>query len=173
MSVKDKKVLLAYFSHNKGEKYAGGKFIHTGQGNTQLLAKAIQKELNCDCLTIRTTYDYPYNHFEAIRVSKEEFNKNMRPELAENIEVNDYDVIILGYPNWMKTMPMVMWTFLESHDFSNKVIMPYCTHEGSGLGNSVEDIKKLTNAKVLNPLAIRGSDITDESPVIIDWLKTL
>ena len=56
--------------------------------------------------------------------------------------MDSYDVIYIGYPNWWGTMPMAVFTFLESYDFSGKTIIPYCTHEGSGMGSSERDIKK-------------------------------
>jgi len=69
---------------------------------------------------------------------------NARPELTNTVEnMESYDVIYLGYPNWWGTMPMAVFTFLESYDFSGKTIIPFCTHEGSGIGNSERDIKKL------------------------------
>ena len=71
-------------------------------------------------------------------------------ELTEMVaEMGSYDVICLGYPDWWGTMPMAVLTFLDSYDFSGKTIVPYCTHEGSGLGSSERDIKKLALTRLL------------------------
>lgn len=175
MSLKNKKVLVAYFSHNKGEKMLAGKIVHTGVGNTEFLANLVQEEIGCDVFEIRCVYNYPYNHFDCIRISKKEYSENKRPELIEDIDIAKYDTIILGYPNWVNTMPMVVWTFLETHDFSGKTIIPYCTHEGGGLANSVDDIKKLVdeNAIVDDGYAIRGSKVEENKEEIIKVIKSI
>ncbi len=86
--------------------------------------------------------------------------------------MNQYDVIYLGYPNWWGTMPMVLFTFLESYDFKGKTIIPFCTHEGSALGTSIRDIKKLCpDANIKQGLAIRGGNVNSSDKAIEDWLK--
>jgi flavodoxin len=88
--------------------------------------------------------------------------------------MDSYDVIYMGYPNWWGTMPMAVFTFLESYDFSGKTIIPYCTHEGSGMGRSERDIKKLCpNARVLPGLAIRGGTVDRADKDLSNWLKPL
>jgi flavodoxin len=88
--------------------------------------------------------------------------------------MGSYDLIYLGYPNWWGTMPMAVFTFLESYDFSEKTMIPYCTHEGSGMGSSERDIKKLCpNAKMLSGLAIRGGSVDRADKDIANWLKKL
>jgi flavodoxin len=78
-----------------------------------------------------------------VDIAKREQISDDRPKLMlTNTDLNQYDVIILGYPNWWSTMPMAVFTFLEKFDFSGKMILPYCTHEGSGLGHSVRDISR-------------------------------
>ena len=87
--------------------------------------------------------------------------------------MDSYEVIYLGYPNWYGTMPMAVFTFLESYDFSGKTIVPYCTHEGSGMGSSERDIKKLCpKARVLPGLAIRGGSVDGADKDLSNWLKT-
>ena len=86
--------------------------------------------------------------------------------------MDDYEVIYLGYPNWWGTFPMAVFTFLESYDFSGKTIIPFCTHEGSGIGSSERDIKKLCpDAKVLTGLAIRGGSVKSADSIIKSWLS--
>jgi flavodoxin len=85
-----------------------------------------------------------------------------------------YDVILLGYPNWWGSMPMPVFTFLEEYDFSRKTIAPFCTHEGSGLGHSVMDIKKLCpQSTVLEGLAVRGGDVKNAQDEVTGWLREI
>jgi flavodoxin len=77
-----------------------------------------------------------------------------------------------GYPNWWGTMPMAVWIFLEAHDFAGKTILPFCTHEGSGLGQSERDIRSLCpGARVLRGLAIRGGSVRKAEQTIAAWLQ--
>ena len=88
--------------------------------------------------------------------------------------MDDYSVIFLGYPNWWGTMPMVVFTFLERHNFSGKTIIPFCTNEGSGMGHSERDIKELCHdAKVLKGLSIRGGSVQSAANDISAWLREL
>ena len=90
------------------------------------------------------------------------------------MDISGYDVIFVGYPNWCGTMPMPVWTFLENHDFTGKIVCPFCTNEGSGLANSVKDIEKLIpNADIKNGLAIKGSQVQDTMPEIKAWVENL
>lgn len=87
-------------------------------------------------------------------------------------DMNGYDVVYLGYPNWWGTMPMGVFTFLEQYDFSGKRILPFCTHEGSGMGHSEIDIKKLwPEAGLLKGLAIRGTDTEQADDEMRRWIK--
>jgi flavodoxin len=124
---------------------------------------------------IKTVKSYPDDYTETTNVAKEELRENARPELTETIDdMNSYDVIYLGYPNWWGTTPMAVFTFLESYDFSGKTIIPYCTHEGSGMGSSERDIKKLCpNAEVLSGLAIRGGSVGKADKELASWLTKL
>jgi flavodoxin len=89
-------------------------------------------------------------------------------------DMDSYDVVYIGYPNWWGTMPMAVFTFLDAYDFSGKTIVPYCTHEGSGLGSSKRDIKQLcSTAKVLAGLAIKGGAVGRADKDVANWLKKL
>ena len=84
----------------------------------------------------------------------------------------EYDVVFLGYPNWWGTMPMPVFAFLEAYDFSGKTVLPFCTHEGSGLGHSESDIKKLCpTARVAKGLAIQGGNVQKAESAIASWLQ--
>ena len=86
--------------------------------------------------------------------------------------LGEYDVIYLGYPNYWNTMPMAVFTFLEQYDFTGKVIRPFCTHEGSGLGSSIQDIRKLCPQAAVTPgLALRGGSAEHSRQEIESWLQ--
>ena len=166
------KCLIAYFSR-KGNNYVGGSIVNLSIGNTEVIAKKIRELTGSDMFQIETVKSYPADYTETTNVAQDEKRENARPELAEAVDHMDaYDVIYIGYPNWWGTMPMAVFTFLESYDFSGKTIIPYCTHEGSGMGSSERDIKKLCpNAKVLSGLAIIGGSVSRADKDVANWLK--
>lgn len=139
----EKKTLIAYYSR-RGNNYVNGKIENLPIGNTEVIAKMIN-EIKCgEMFRIDTINPYPENYEETTEVARQELRSNVRPKLMNQVsDMKAYEVIFLGYPNWWGTMPMVVHTFLESYDFSRKTIIPFCTHEGSGLGKSVKDITKL------------------------------
>lgn len=168
----DKKILIAYYSR-KGENYYKGRLQILEEGNTEHVAKVIQSEIAGDLFEIDTVQKYPKGYTETTRVAKVEFQNKARPELKQNLDsIDHYDVIYLGYPNWWNTMPMACFTFLDSYDFNGKTIIPFCTHEGSGLGNSVRDIRKACpNANVLEGFALTGTSVRSSHETIKAWLN--
>lgn len=167
----NKKVLIVYFSH-EGEAYAGGKIVTMEVGNTRVAAQMMEKLIGADVFRIETVNPYPYNYMETVKIAQKEQRENARPELKGNeIDIEPYDTIILGYPNWWGTMPMAVFTFLESHDFAGKTILPLCTHEGSGMGHSEADIKAVCPAaRVQSGLAITGCKVSNAGKNIEKWL---
>jgi flavodoxin len=165
--------LIAYYSR-KGQNFANGRIVNLSVGNTEVIANKIQVLTGGDVFEINSVKTYPADYTEATEVAKAELRQNARPELKQNLKnIDDYQVIYLGYPNWWNTFPMVVFTFLESHNFTGKTIIPFCTHEGSGLGNSERDIKKLCpNASVLPGIAIRGSLVANADNELQKWLKS-
>lgn len=168
------KSLVAYFSR-KGNNYVNGSIVNLPIGNTEVIAKKIQEITQGDIFRIKTVKPYPEDYTETTNVAQEEKRDDARPEIAERVvDMDLYDVIYIGYPNWWGTMPMAVLTFLESYDFSGKTIVPYCTHEGSGIGNSERYIKEhCPNAKVLEGLAIRGGGVAGADKDLVNWLKKL
>ena len=108
-------------------------------------------------------------------MAKEEQDNDERPELASAIEDMDrYQTVFIGFPNWWGTMPMAMFTFLESYDFAGKTVIPFCTHEGSALGRSESDIAALIpEAKLQKGLAVRGSNVDSAEDDVVSWLEKL
>lgn len=155
------KVLVIYFSET---------------GNTQKLAKLISDKVGGDFIKIETIQKYPTNYQDLVDYAEEEKNKNARPELKElNIDLDKYDTIFVGYPIWWYQMPMAMYSFFDTYDFSGKTIVPFNTHEGSGVSGTNDDIKKLEpKANVLKSLAIRGGDMEENQiPTVEKWLNEL
>lgn len=133
-------------------------------GNLCLLAEYISEETGADVFSIRTVDLYPSGYNDTTDLATEEKNQNARPALSSHVEnMDDYDVIYLGYPNWWGTLPMPVATFLEEYDFTGKTIIPFASHEGSGLGSGVTMIKDLCpGAKVLDGFAIRGGEVNTD-----------
>ncbi|MFT3753781.1 MAG: flavodoxin [Paludibacter sp.] len=166
------KILIAYYSR-KGQNYFGGRILDLKVGNTEVIANKIQALTGGDLFEIQTIKPYPEDYDETTRVAQNELRSNARPELTEYVEnINTYDVIYLGFPNWWGTFPMGVFTFLETYDFSGKTIIPFCTHEGSGMGHSERDIQKLCpHSKVQPGIAIRGSNVNSAGKQVESWLN--
>jgi flavodoxin len=166
------KCLIAYFSR-KGNNYVDGSIKNLSVGNTEVAAGIIQKLTDGDSFKIDTVKAYPADYDETTRVAQAELRAKARPELQGRVaNMDEYELIFLGYPNWWGTMPMAVHAFLEAYEFSGKTIVPFCTHEGSGLGHSEGDIKKLCPAaKVAKGLAIQGGSVQKAQSAISDWLQ--
>ncbi len=169
-----KECLIAYYSR-KGNNIVSGRIENLPVGNTEVVAKMIHEMTEGDVFRIDTVNSYPEDYTETTEVAKKELQENARPELYNHVEnMDSYNVIFLGYPNWWGTMPMVLFTFLEEYDFSQKNIIPFCTHEGGGLGRSQNDIAKICpQSTVLDGLAIRGGDVKNAQNSVSKWLHGL
>lgn len=164
--------LIVYFSRT-GENYVNGTIKNLSVGNTETAAKLIQSKTGADMFKLVPLVSYSEDYNECIAQAKDDQRRGARPELtAYPDSIEQYDTIYLGYPNYWGTMPMCVFTFLEHFDFGGKTIRPFCTHEGSGMGSSVGDIKKLCpNAKVGTGLAIHGAKAEKSGSDIDKWLK--
>jgi flavodoxin len=164
--------LIAYYSRS-GENYAGGQMVDLAVGNTEVAAKMIQAATGGDLLHLETVQEYPAGYRETTEVAKQELRGNVRPELRVlPDDIDAYDVIFVGYPNWWGTAPMAVFTFLESFDFSGKTIVPFCTHEGSGMGRSERDVREACpGASVADGLAIRGGGVGGAEGSIRQWIE--
>lgn len=165
------KEVIVYFSHT-GENYFNGKLVNISIGNTKIVAEKIQKLLNCDIFEIKTVQPYPISYNETVDIAKKELNNGFRPELQANLDLSDYETIYVGYPNWWGTMPPAVFSFLENKDLNGKIIKPFCTHEGSGMGNSEKDLKEICKFSTLKKgLAIYGSKVKEVDKIIENWVK--
>jgi flavodoxin len=174
MNFTNKKCLIAYFSR-KGQNYVSGRIVDLKVGNTEVVANMIQKITGGDMFHIESVTAYPKDYTETTEVAKNELRAKARPKLTTPVEnMGAYDVIFLGYPIWWGTMPMPVYTFLESYDFSGKTIVPFCTHEGSGMGHSEQDIAKACpKAAVLTGIAIHGTSASSANSIVSSWIDKL
>lgn len=149
-----KKVLVVFFSRT-GENYAVG---NIEKGNTHIIAEMIAKESGGKLFRIETVKPYPDEYKACVEIAKAEKENNARPEVKGDVKVEDYDVIFLGYPNWWGDMPMAVYTFIEKHNWNGKTVVPFCTHEGSGLSGTERKLKDACKgATVSEGLAIKGT----------------
>ncbi len=165
-------VLIAYYSR-RGQNYVNGDIKNLPRGNTELIAEMIQKHVGGELFEIDTVKEYPIDYTECTLVAKDELRQKTRPELKKYLDdVNQYDVIYLGYPCWWGLPPMAVFTFLERYDWKGKIIRPFSTHEGSGLGGSISRIKKACpGSEVKAGLAIHGADAARSEAAVVNWLN--
>ena len=126
-----------------------------------------------DLLPIDTAEPYPLDYNETTEIARKELRERSRPELKYVPRTIDgYDVVFLGFPNWWGTPPMAVFTFLESFDLSSKTLLPFCTHEGSGMGHSERDIRAACpGATFLDGLAVGGAGVQGAEPSIRRWVE--
>lgn len=166
------KKLIAFYSR-ADENYVSGTLKMLDVGNTEIAAGIIKELTDADIFKIEQAKAYSKGYNDCIEEAKADQQNNARPELKGYPDsIDSYDVIYLGFPNYWSTMPMAVFTFLEHFDFSGKTIKPFCTHEGSGMGSSILDIRKLCpNAIIENGLAIYGSRVMRSRKDIESWVK--
>lgn len=170
----ENKKLVAYFSV-AGEVYNVGT---VDVGNTAIMSSYIVDYLKADSFEIVPVKPYTTIYKDLIEVAKEEQRNNARPEIKNKIsDFEEYNTIFIGYPIWWGDLPPIVYTFLEEYDFSGKTVIPFNTHEGSGISGTYDRIKnKLSNANVnTNGLALQGkvSRTDDGKSETINWLKNL
>ena len=169
--------LVVYFSRI-GEQYSVGVIE---QGNTAIVAEMIAERTGADVFEITPAEDhYPTDNYRALtEVGLQEQKDNARPAIASEIEnFADYDTVFLGYPIWWNDLPMILYTFLETYDFSGKTVIPFCTHGGSQMAGTEAKIEQtITADAVLNGLAIAGTDAQNNHDrvreTVNNWLEGL
>lgn len=154
------KRLIAYYSR-ANENYTSEGIVSLPKGNTQIVAEHIKDYTNADIFKIEQENEYSADYETCTEQAKQDQIDNARPKLKSYLEsIENYDEVILCFPNFWGTIPMAVFSFLESLDFNGKIIKPLCTHEGSGMGKSEEDIAKVCpNAIIKEGLAIQGSKV--------------
>ena len=145
------------------------------QGNAEVLARMIQGAVGGDLFLIETEETYPVSYDETIDVGRQEQGDNARPALVSQVEnLDQYDTVFLGYPNWWGDMPMAVYSFLNEYDLSGKTIIPFVTHGGSGFSGTESAIAELEpGATVLDGLSVRDSGVADAQADVESWIAGL
>lgn len=145
-------------------------------GNTQYVAYVIQENTGADIFRIEPKIAYTTDHEKLVDQASAEQRNNARPELLNNIEnLEQYDTIFVGYPNWWGDMPMILYTFFEKNDFAGKTIIPFNTHGGSGFSSTIQTIKELEPNATVNEagFTVSRNNVQEAEPDIIKWLDEL
>ena len=165
-------ILIAFYSR-AGENYFSGAHRTIAVGNTEKAAEMLADLTGGELYKIQQAQPYSEDYQTCIAEAKANLQRKARPEvrdLPEDLDV--YDEIYLGYPNYWGTMPMAVYTFLEHYDLTGKTIHPFCTHEGSGLSNTERDIQKAAlGAVVTKGLAIHGSNVDGAKDALAQWVR--
>ena len=178
-------ILIAYFTMpedvdtNGVDAVAGASIVvNNGEvmGNVEYMATVIQEAAGGDLFRIETVEQYPLEHDALIDQAAQEQDENARPELSTQLEnLDQYDTILLGYPNWWGDMPQALYTFLEAYDFSGKTIIPFCPHSGSGFSRTFQTIAELQPEAVVSDqgLTISRNDVAGSAGEVTAWAESL
>ncbi|MDO5397292.1 MAG: flavodoxin [bacterium] len=183
-SKSDSKTLVVYFSQpetnnaeNMTQEEDNSTVVIDGEvlGNTQYMAYVIAENTNADIFRIEPETPYPTDHSTLVDLAADEQDQKARPAIKDQItNLDNYDTIFLGYPNWWGDMPMILYTFLESYDLSGKTVIPFNTHGGSGFSRTISSIRSLQpNSNVLEGLSISRNHIQDAEREIVNWVNGL
>ena len=179
------KILIAYFTWSDNTVVENPNSIDVdaetsasvlSPGNAELIANWIAEETGGDLFSIKTQNKYSSDYDECLNQARKERDNNERPALVGRVNnIDDYDVIFLGFPNWWYTCPMAVFTFVESYDLEGKTIIPFCTHGTGGLSRTIRDLKKLLpeNCEVLEPIGVYRPEVKNSKSKVLDWLRNL
>ena len=176
-----RRVLTVYFSRVGNTNFpqdvdavSGASIMRDGEeifGNAQMIALMVQDATGSDLLAIKTALKYPASYSETTKIAREEFSSSELPALDFRTKFDAYDKIILIYPLWWGTLPKPVESFVRSYHMKGKILIPIVTHGGGGIGDSVEVLKKITDAKVTKPLDIYSSDVPSARQEITNFLN--
>ena len=172
----EKKSIVIYFSHT-GENYSVGNIT---VGNTAKVAKELVSQTGADIWEIKEVDAYPVAYTPCIERAKKELQAKARPAYQGDApNLSQYDTVYIGYPNWWGDAPMVVYSFLDKAEIDGKSILPFCTHEGSGLGSTARKLAAAyPKAKVeLQGLSLYGH-VAQKEPAEVKsavgkWLEKL
>lgn len=180
--VDDNKVLIAYFTWADNTVVNNPESVDVdattsasvlAPGNTALLAGWIQEAVGGDLFSIQVEEPYSSDYDACLERANGEKAAKARPGLSSHVEnMEDYDTIILGFPNWWYTCPMAVFSFIEEYDLSGKNIIPFCTHGTAGLATTIRDLTaELPDSTILEPIGIYREDVAESRDTIQDWIK--
>lgn len=179
------KILIAYFTWSDNTVVENPDSIDVdaetsasvlSPGNAELIANWIAEETGGDLFSIKTQNKYSSDYDECLNQARKERDNNERPALVGRVNnINDYDVIFLGFPNWWYTCPMAVFTFVESYDLEGKTIIPFCTHGTGGLSRTIRDLKNILpeNCEVLEAIGVYRPEVKNSKNKVLDWLMKL
>lgn len=176
------KILIAYFAvaeNSEVDAVSSASVAPGGEddrGLVRVLAEDIQEVTGGDLFSIQTSVDYPSDISALIDYANTEQAENVRPELTSHIDnLEEYDTIFVGYPNWWYDMPMVMYSFFEKYDFSGKTIIPFNSHNGSRFSSTIQTIQDLEPDAIVveNGFTVQQDGVLDASADVADWLAEL
>ncbi|WP_367566232.1 flavodoxin [Lacrimispora sp.] len=181
-SAENGNVLIAYFSFPETDgtdtDAGASRVVADGEllGNTEYLANVIYERTGGDLFAIETVQEYPGIHEPLIEQAAEEQDNGVHPELSTHVEnMEDYDVIFLGYPNWWADMPMPLYSFLEEYDLSGKTIIPFNSHGGSRFSNTIAEIQKMQPGAevVTDGFTVSRNDVGNAGSDLNAWMEEL
>lgn len=178
----DTKILIAYFTaaENSGvDAVSSASYsVVNGEaiGRLRAIANMIQAKTGGELFSIQTSVVYPTDGGDLIDYAAEEQANDARPELTSHIKnLEQYDVIFVGYPNWWADLPQVMYSFFDEYDFSGKTIIPFNVHNDSRLSRTVETIAELEPSATVetNAFTISEHNVPEAEKEVLDWLAEL
>lgn len=168
----DENILIVYFSRT-GYNYPNNTWLDIG--HTARIAGYIADYTSGTLFEIVPLVPYPDGYDETTAIARQEQDTNARPAIKNELtDLDKYSIVFVGSPIWYSTPPMIMRTFFDNYDLSDKTIVPFCTHAGSGMGNTVSVIRSsFPDATMLDGLAVRGIDSPDARNTVTDWLQRI
>ncbi len=179
----DGKNLVVYFSvpettkaDNMNSEEENSTVVVDGEvlGNTQYVAQVIQKNTGADIFRIEPETPYPMDHAKLEEVATKEAEDEAFPAIKEKVEnIEQYDTIFVGYPNWYADMPRILYSFFKEYDFKGKTIIPFVTSGGSGFSDTISTIAELEpDATVVEDgYSVTRDVVQDAENEIVSWLK--
>lgn len=161
-----------------GRNYLSASIIADGSeryGATEYAANFIKETVGGDLYRIETVTPYTADFDELRNVNHSEMQQRFLPELKESgLDISAYDTVFIGYPVWAASIPQAVVSFMNKYDLSEKTVIPFCTHDGYGAGNSYREAAEASGAAVtLDGIAIEAKDVPDAQEEISDWLKKI
>lgn len=144
-------------------------------GNTEKVVHFIQEQVGGDMFSIIVDEPYSSDYDECLDRASDELAQQARPTIVDTVKnMDEYDVIFLGYPNWWSSCPMAIFSFIESYDLSNKTIIPFCAHGTGGLGRSIEDLQDaLPHSTLLDAFGVYRPDTDSCQDDVNQWLSDI
>ena len=180
----DGKILIAYFTWADNTHVDDPSSVDVdastsasvlAPGNTEKVVHFIQEQVGGDMFSIIVDEPYSSDYDECLDRASDELAQQTRPTIVDTVEnMDEYDVIFLGYPNWWSSCPMTIFSFIESYDLSNKTIIPFCAHGTGGLGRSIEDLQDaLPHSTLLDAFGVYRPDTDSCQDDVNQWLSDI